>query len=231
MFTIAYWVVVFRSDMTKDPAFLFYASDFLTGTMLMNNEQVGIYIRLLCVQHQHGGMIDAISFNSMVGDNAVIRTKFIETPEGFYNQRMMDEMIKRNKKSKNLSANAMVRWEKEKQKQCKSNAIASDLDMPTEDEDVNEDVKAIIKEKDFEKIWKLYPSGENKVGKSVAIKRFLKSVKTEKDLTDIETAVRNYAKSEKVKKGFVRRASAWFEEWKDWVDYKPKKKESRYYVR
>ena len=50
--------------MAKDPAFLFYTSDFLTGTMFMTNEQVGIYIRLLCSQHQHGGIIDKISFNS-----------------------------------------------------------------------------------------------------------------------------------------------------------------------
>jgi uncharacterized protein YdaU (DUF1376 family) len=49
--------------MAKDPAFLFYPSDFLTGTMFMNNEQIGIYIRLLCSQHQHGGVIDKISFN------------------------------------------------------------------------------------------------------------------------------------------------------------------------
>jgi hypothetical protein len=38
----------------KDPAFLFYSSDFLTGVMFMTNEEVGIYIRLLCVQHQKG---------------------------------------------------------------------------------------------------------------------------------------------------------------------------------
>ena len=44
--------------MNKDPAFLFYTSDFLTGTMFMTDEEVGVYIRLLCVQHQHGGLIE-----------------------------------------------------------------------------------------------------------------------------------------------------------------------------
>ena len=38
----------------KDPAFLFYSSDFLSGTMLMNNEEIGIYIKLICLQHQQG---------------------------------------------------------------------------------------------------------------------------------------------------------------------------------
>jgi hypothetical protein len=38
--------------MGKDPAILFYTSDFLTGTMTFTDEQVGKYIRLLCLQHQ-----------------------------------------------------------------------------------------------------------------------------------------------------------------------------------
>ena len=36
----------------KDPAFLFYSSDFLSGTMLMTDEEIGQYIKLLCLQHQ-----------------------------------------------------------------------------------------------------------------------------------------------------------------------------------
>ena len=36
------------SDQKRDPAFLFYPADFLIGTMDMTDEEVGIYIRLLC---------------------------------------------------------------------------------------------------------------------------------------------------------------------------------------
>lgn len=36
----------------KDPAFLFYSSDFLSGTMLMTDEEIGQYIKLICLQHQ-----------------------------------------------------------------------------------------------------------------------------------------------------------------------------------
>ena len=121
--------------MAKDPAFLFYSQDFLTGTMFMNNEQVGIYIRLLCAQHQHGGIIDKISFCSMVGANEILKSKFVETDDGFFNERLMGEMEKRSKKSSNLSANAKIRWEKQKQLNSKSNAIASEKDMPIENED------------------------------------------------------------------------------------------------
>jgi len=40
--------------MAKDPAVLFYTSDFLSGTFTMTDEQVGKYMRLLCIQHQKG---------------------------------------------------------------------------------------------------------------------------------------------------------------------------------
>lgn len=113
----------------KDPAFLFYPSDFLTGTLFMNNEQIGIYIKLLCCQHQHGGIIDKTSFNSLVGENNLLRSKFIETETGYYNERLAIEMDKRNKKSNNMSETAKLVWAKRKgentivlQKQNKSKA-------------------------------------------------------------------------------------------------------------
>lgn len=38
----------------KDPAMLFYASDFLTGVALMSMKERGQYITLLCLQQQRG---------------------------------------------------------------------------------------------------------------------------------------------------------------------------------
>jgi hypothetical protein len=76
--------------MAKDPAVLFYTSDFLTGTILMNYEQKGKYITLLCIQHQHG-IIDKNSFDLIVGNDIMIKSKFLENENGFYNQRMLEE--------------------------------------------------------------------------------------------------------------------------------------------
>ena len=100
--------------MAKDPAFLFYTSDFLTGTMFMSNEQVGIYIRLLCSQHQHGGLISKENFESLVKDDNLIMSKFIETDNGFYNIRLMEVMQERSKKSSNISSAVKEIWEKRK---------------------------------------------------------------------------------------------------------------------
>ena len=148
-----------RVIMAKDPAFLFYPSDFLTGTMFMNNEQIGIYIRLLCSQHQHGGIIDKISFNTLVGENLIIKSKFIETETGFYNERLTSEMDKRNKKSNNMSETAKEVWKirkiqlNNKSKQNEYNCIT---DVNKNDTIViqtvnrNEDIN---KDKDIINIW------------------------------------------------------------------------------
>ncbi len=130
--------------MAKDPAFLFYSSDFLTGTMFLTHEQVGIYIRLLCSQHQHGGIIDKISFNSLVGNHEILRSKFIESDTGFYNERLAIEVDLRCKKSSNMSQTAKEVWEKRKaekaikiQKQSKSNANVPEKNTNVSKKDTN----------------------------------------------------------------------------------------------
>ncbi len=80
----------------KDPAFLFYSSDFLTGTMLFTNEQVGKYIRLLCLQHQQGHLtIDDMNNICSTYDKRIF-DKFTKDDAGlYYNERLENETIKR----------------------------------------------------------------------------------------------------------------------------------------
>lgn len=127
--------------MSKDPAFLFYPADFIMGTLFLTNEEIGIYIKLMCAQHQHGGLIEKNVFNTMVGDRKLLREKFVESEDGFFNQRLMEEMELRKIKSENLSANAIKGWEL--RRQCKSKAKAKPKHMPIED--VNEDKDLILK--------------------------------------------------------------------------------------
>jgi uncharacterized protein YdaU (DUF1376 family) len=80
--------------MSKDPAFLFYSSDFLTGTMLFSNEQVGKYIRLLCLQHQKGMLSEKDMLKICDTYDEDIWRKFIKTDAGYYNQRLQEEQKK-----------------------------------------------------------------------------------------------------------------------------------------
>jgi len=68
---------------------------------------------------------------------------------------------------------------------------------------------------DFGSIWERYP---NKDGKKQAEKYFNSSVKTEKDYTSINKALDNYLKSDKVKNGYIKNGSTWFNNWQDWIE-------------
>ena len=78
----------------KDPAFLFYSNDFLSGTMLMSNEEIGIYIKLLCIQHQQGHLKEEDMLN--IGATKKVFSKFVKDNEGnYYNERLEYEANKR----------------------------------------------------------------------------------------------------------------------------------------
>lgn len=54
--------------MAKDPAFLFYSKDWIEGTAEYMPEEKGVYIDLLCFQHQRGGIPNDIErLAKMVG--------------------------------------------------------------------------------------------------------------------------------------------------------------------
>lgn len=86
----------------NDPAVLFYTSDFLTGVMDMSMEERGMYITLLCYQHQKGH-IEEKTIRFLLGyakDNLpeVIMKHFKIDNEGkYYNERMDIEKDKRSK--------------------------------------------------------------------------------------------------------------------------------------
>ena len=92
----------------KDPAFLFYPSDFLTGTMLLSNEQIGKYIKLLCLQHQHGSLSEKHMLQICGEYDEELYSKFKKDDDGkYYNERLQKETIKRKKYSESRRQNRM----------------------------------------------------------------------------------------------------------------------------
>jgi uncharacterized protein YdaU (DUF1376 family) len=82
--------------MSKDPAVLFYTSDFLTGTAFFTDAERGQYIRLLCEQHQNGHIPEnhMVSICFTLGSPVV--KKFVQDADGnYYNERMEQEIQKR----------------------------------------------------------------------------------------------------------------------------------------
>lgn len=81
----------------KDPAVLFYTSDFLTGVSGLTMEERGQYITLLCLQHQQGHL-SAKTIEINVGKPSPdVMAKFERDEDGNYYQHRMDEEIELRK--------------------------------------------------------------------------------------------------------------------------------------
>jgi hypothetical protein len=92
--------------MSKDPAVLFYTSDFLSGTFTMTDEQVGKYIRLLCLQHQKGKLTEKDMLSICTAYDNEIYEKFDQVDGFFVNDRMYNESIRRSKFTESRRNNA-----------------------------------------------------------------------------------------------------------------------------
>jgi uncharacterized protein YdaU (DUF1376 family) len=113
--------------MAKDPAILFYTSDFLTGTMTMSNEEVGKYIRLLCLQHQKKRLTDKDMLYICGTYVEEVYNKFTKDANNqYFNERLEEETIKRRNYSESRRKNISKRYEP-----------TYVLHMENENEDVN----------------------------------------------------------------------------------------------
>lgn len=92
--------------MAKNPAVLFYTSDFITGVIGFTFEEIGQYIYLLCLQHQKGHLDDNFINSTIPNISEKVLSKFSIDNDGlFFNKRMEEEKKKREKYSKSRSAN------------------------------------------------------------------------------------------------------------------------------
>lgn len=131
--------------MAKDPAILFYTSDFISGTLTMTDEQRGKYIILLCLQHQKGRLSEKDMLNICKKYDEDIFSKFIKNSDGkFYNKRMENEILKRRVYSESRRKNRMS-----KENICKSH------DKHMENENIIKNKKEKLK-KEIEKFLGKY---------------------------------------------------------------------------
>lgn len=122
--------------MPKDPAFLFYSQDFLTGTGLMTPRQRGYYITLLCYQHQNICLsyedVMKIMGDDYESDWKGISKKFIKDENGnLYNERLRMEAEKRKRYCESRSNN------KNSKKKNQTISFSYDLHMENENENEN----------------------------------------------------------------------------------------------
>jgi uncharacterized protein YdaU (DUF1376 family) len=115
--------------MSKDPAFLFYSSDFLTGTLLMSMEQKGKFITLLCIQHQKGHMSERDMLQICGTYDEDIFDKFQKDSDGkFFNERLKEEIDKRKSYSESRRNN------RKKKEDVNNICLSYDVHMENENE-------------------------------------------------------------------------------------------------
>jgi len=148
----------------KDPAFLFYSDNFLSGTMFFTDEQTGKYIRLLCAQHLTGHLKENHMIFICKSFDKDIWDKFIKDEQGlYYNERLELEIIKRRNYSESRSNN-----KKGKNKEPKKTPKSYDLHMGNENGNEKEDINVI----EFDVFRKLYQG--TKRGNETEFKNFTK---------------------------------------------------------
>lgn len=195
--------------MAKDPAFLFYSSDFLTGVSDLTMEERGQYITLLCLQHQKGHLTQKMITIATANATADVMAKFKKDEDGlFYNERLEVEAEKRAAHSRKQSERATKGWEK---RRSHDKATADATALPLEDENENEDINRIKDENGNEK-KKSAPKKEKTIFKILQddwSKRYLDETELKYQwnkaegatLNQLITKLRNLAKQQHEKDG------------------------------
>jgi uncharacterized protein YdaU (DUF1376 family) len=140
--------------MSKDPAVLFYTSDFLTGTSFFTYEQKGQYITLLCQQHQLGYIPEA-HMTAICGslDSPVIQ-KFTRDKNGFYyNERMREEAEKRANYCKSRANNKEGHNQYTQNKVKNNGHMTTHMTLHMENENENENINVNKDKKEPKKIY------------------------------------------------------------------------------
>jgi len=128
--------------MGKDPAFLFYSKDFLTGVSDLTFEERGQYITLLAIQHQKGTLTKKVIDITVPNVSDDVIAKFVVDKDGnYYNERLRLEAKKRKDHSEKQKERAIKGWEKRKsQTDATALTTADATALPLVNGDVNEDV-------------------------------------------------------------------------------------------
>ncbi len=154
----------------------------------MTNEQVGMYIRLLCLQHQKGKLTEKDMLSICRAYDIDIWSKFKNEDGAFYNERMYNETVRRQKFSESRRNNA-----KSPKNESTSKAYAKHMETETENETITINrtkAKIEILDPKFEEWWLWY---DYKISKDKAKKSWNKLNEQEKDLA--LQSVQAYVKS------------------------------------
>ena len=123
----------------KDPAFLFYTSDFLGGIADLTMEERGQYITMLCFQHLKGSVSEKTIRLNLGSVSVCVLDKFIRDENGeLYNKRLREEIVKRNNFTESRRNNGIKGGRPKENKKPKGKPKQNHKDNLMEDVNINE---------------------------------------------------------------------------------------------
>jgi len=141
--------------MAKDPAFLFYPGDYVSGTMGMTFEEKGAYMDLLMLQFNRGHMNTHMIQHTVGHLWEQVKCKFIQDQEGlWYNIRLDVEKDKR-KTFTESRRNNMKPKNKSKDEPSYETHMQPHMDshMENVNEDINKDININKSKCSFEQVY------------------------------------------------------------------------------
>lgn len=175
----------------KPPAFQLYAQDFLTGVVYLTNEEIGIYVKMLCKQWTDG-KIPIARLHFLVGKSwgdlsDELKNKFKTEDVFLFNERLEIERKKMCEKSKKAKKSAQARWNNDAMRTHNKRIYENDAIIEDEIEDEDEIENEIEIYPAFDDFWELY---DKKVGKQKAEKKW--DALSQKQKEEIMDYVPNY---------------------------------------
>lgn len=208
--------------MSKDPAFLFYPGDYLRDTQCLSDPAQVSYDRIMC-EHMRNICISKSCldfFTKKLNDDQ--KSELMQVLSlcdgGYCIDWVRESILKRRAYSVSRSKNRKkthVNHMKSYDDHMENEIVRANRDTSIPDV-FNTTTLKRAQAFNFEDVYSKYPS---KIGKKAALAHFKASIKNEKDMDDIHTALNNYLKSERVKRGIIQNAATWFNNWRDWIDY------------
>ena len=127
----------------KTPCFNFFSSDFLVETYMMNYEEKGRYIQLLCILHTQGHL-PWRETAEIIGAEGRIWSLLERDEQGFYfSERLQYEIDKREAYRKSRQENGIKRYEKKEEglKQIEEAKEINNTSLLTENGESNDEPK------------------------------------------------------------------------------------------
>lgn len=209
--------------MKNPPAFQFYAADFLIGVMGMTDEEIGIYMRMLCTQWIHGSLPNCPKtikklVNSSKKPSEIVLKKFEICDDGMLrNARMEIVREKQQKFAESRQNNANERWKKDASADASALQVHSTRTCKTDALQSSSPTSLVLSKdntlSDAEEIYAIYPL---KAGRKKAIEAIRKALKKASKETLLES-VTAFAAARNGVKEFTPHPSTWFNE-ERWLD-------------